>query len=30
MLESYEPAEAIKMIEEALSKNEVSHSHLKL
>lgn len=30
LLESYEPAEAIKMIEEALSKNEVSHPHLKL
>jgi hypothetical protein len=27
LLESYEPAEAIKMIEKALSNNEVSHSH---
>ena len=27
LLESYEPADAIKMIEKALSKHEVSHSH---
>ena len=30
LLESYEPAEAIKMIEKALSNNEVSPSHFKL
>jgi len=30
LLESYEPEEAIKMIEKALSSNEVCHSHFKL
>jgi len=30
LLESYEPAEAIKMIEKALSNNEVSHLRFKL
>lgn len=30
LLESYEPAEAIKMIEKALSSNEVIHLHLRL
>ena len=30
LLESYEPAEAIEMIEKALSNNEVSPSHFKL